>query len=157
MLAVPLDEFDEIGREFGKVGQCFMDHHRIGSRGSRRRASRRALTRNPLALHQKDGLIVFAGQDGVIAFDEHDGWSIRAERAACNIIIAQLETTHYTHNKPDSMGLLFKNPIRMGEDESGWKSGLDSTAICRGRGYAGAGSKPRGMNIQHPTSSRKEE
>jgi hypothetical protein len=59
----------------------------------------------------------------VIAFDEHDGWSIRAERAACNIIIAQLETTHYTHNKPDSMGLLFKNPIRMGEDESHQEQG----------------------------------
>ena len=103
MLAVPLDEFDQIGREFGKVGQRFMDHHRLGSRGSRRRASGRALGLNTLALHQKDGLIVFAGQDGAIAFDEHDGWSIRPEGAACNIIIALLETTRYTHNMPDSM------------------------------------------------------
>ena len=73
MLAVPLDELDELGREFGKVGQRFMDHHRLGSGDSRRRAPRRALGRDALALHQKDGLIVFAGQDGAIAFDEHDG------------------------------------------------------------------------------------
>ncbi len=32
---------------------------------------------------------------------------------------------------------------------SGWKSGLDSTAICRGTGYRGMGEKPSGLNIQH--------
>ena len=117
-LAVPLDQFDEIGREFGKVGQRFMDHHRLGSGGSRSGAPGRALGRDAFTLHQKDGLIVFAGQDGTIAFDEHDAGSIGVGREGCNTIIALLETTHYMHNKPAGMGLPRNNPIRMGEDES---------------------------------------
>ena len=72
-LAVPLDEVDQFGREFGKVGQGLMDHHRLGSGGSGGGAPGRALGRDAFALHQEDGLIVFAGQDGAIAFDEHDG------------------------------------------------------------------------------------
>ena len=111
---MPLDQFDQIGREFGKVGQRFMDHHRLGSGSARRRASGRALGRDALALHQKDRLIVFASQDGAIAFDEHDAGSIGAERKGGNMIIKLLETTYYTHNKPAGMGFSFTNPIRIG-------------------------------------------
>jgi hypothetical protein len=72
VFAVPFDELDEIGRKLGKVGQCFMDHHRFGGGGPNRGASRRTLGRDALALYQEDGRIVLAGQDGAIAFDEHD-------------------------------------------------------------------------------------
>ena len=82
-------------------------------------ASRGTLGWDAFALHQKDGLIVFAGQDGTIAFDEHDGGSIGAGREGRNIIITLLETTYHTHNKPDGMGFSLKNPSRMGEDELG--------------------------------------
>jgi hypothetical protein len=95
-----------------------MDHHRLGGRGSSSGAPGRTLGRDALALHQKDGLIVFTGQDGAIAFDEHDAWSIGVEREGCNTIIALLETTLYTHNKPAGMGLSFINHFAIGEDES---------------------------------------
>jgi hypothetical protein len=137
MLAVPLDELDQIGREFGKVGQRFMDHHRLGSGGSRRRAPGRALGRDAFTLHQKDGLIVFTGQDGVIAFDEHDGWSIGAESEVCNINITLLETTYYTHNKPTGMRFSVKNPVRLGEHQS------DGERVPFRAGEGNPGASPR--------------
>jgi len=118
MLAVPFDDLDEIRGQFGKIGQRFMNHDRFGSGCSRGGATGRALGRDAFTLHQKDGLIVFAGQDGTIAFDEHDAGSIGVRREGCNTIIALLETTHYMHNKPAGMVLLRNNPILMGEDES---------------------------------------
>ena len=128
---MPLDQFDEIGWEFGKVGQRLMDHHRLGSGGPGSGAPGRALGRDAFTLHQKDGLIVSAGQDGTIAFDEHDAGSIGVERKGCNTIIALLETTHYMHNKPAGMGLLCNNPIRMGEDEPD-ASGSRNNGRCPG-------------------------
>ena len=72
-LTVPLDEVDEIRRQFGKIGQRFMNHDRFGGGGSGSRAPRRPLARNAFALHQEDGLVGFAAQQRVVAFNEHDG------------------------------------------------------------------------------------
>ena len=102
-LTVPLDEADEIRRQFGKIGQRFMDHDRLGSGGSGGGTPGRALGRDALALHQKDGLVVFAGQDGVIAFDEHAG-SIRAGSRWRKVYIALLETTRLMQYMPVGIG-----------------------------------------------------
>ena len=93
-LTVPLDEVDEIRRQFGKIGQRFMDHDRFGGGGSGGRAPRRALGRNAFALHQEDGLVGFAAQQRVVAFNEHVGQSISAEAGGCKINISLLETTY---------------------------------------------------------------
>ena len=118
MLAVPVDQLDEIGRESGKIGQRLMNDHRSRRERSGGGASRRAFGRDTLALYQQDGLVVFASQDGVIAFDEHDAGSIGAETAGCNIIIPLLETTLHTHNEPADTGFSFTNSVPMGEDQS---------------------------------------
>ena len=123
-LTVPLDEVDEIRRQFGKIGQRFMDHDRFGGRGSGGRAPRRALGRNAFTLHQEDRLVVFAAQHRVVAFDEHDGGSIRAKRRGCKINMALLETTHLEQETRtgtvDSTG----KPSPMGEDQSDEESRL---------------------------------
>jgi hypothetical protein len=136
-LAVPLDEVDEIRRQFGEIGQGLMHHNRSRSRSSGSGASRGTLGWDAFALHQKDGLIVFAGQDGAIAFDEHDGGSIGAGREGRNIIITLLETTHHTHNKPDGMGFSLKNPSRMGEDESDDPAEVEKLKAEITRGFYG--------------------
>jgi hypothetical protein len=129
VFAVPLDQFDEIGRELGKVGQRFMDDHRFGGGGSGSGAPGRALGRHAFALDQEDGLVLFARQDAAVAFDEHDTWSIGVEREGCNMIIALLETTLYTHNKPAGMWLSFTNPFAMGEDEPDYGPGANTSWI----------------------------
>ena len=110
VFAVPLDQFDEIGRELGKVGQRFMDDHRFGGGGSGSGAPGRALGRHAFALDQEDGLVLFARQDAAVAFDEHDGWNIRVERGRRKIYIALLETTLQTHNKPDGVEAFIHKP-----------------------------------------------
>ena len=92
-MAVPLDEFDQIRRKFGKIGQSLMNNDRFGGWGSGEGPPRRALGRNAFTLHQKDRLVVFAAQHRVVALNEHDGWSIRAERGKIKINVALLETT----------------------------------------------------------------
>ena len=77
---MPLDQFDEIRRKLGKIGQGFMNHNRFGSGGSGGGAPRWPLGRDAFALHQEDGLVAFAAQQRVVAFNEHSGGSIRAER-----------------------------------------------------------------------------
>jgi hypothetical protein len=62
----------------------------------------------------------------VIAFDEHDVWSLGAEREGGNIIIPLLETTYHTHNNAAGMALSFINPVPMGEDESDNDSGANT-------------------------------
>src|SRR5260370_25539189 len=79
-LAVPLNEFEEIRRKFGKIGQGFMNHDRFRGGGSGRRAPTRTRCRKALALHPKDRLVGFSAQDGGGARKKHDGWSIRAEQ-----------------------------------------------------------------------------
>jgi hypothetical protein len=74
-----------------------VDHYRLGSRAPGSGTPRRAFGWDPLALHQEDGLIVFAGQDSVVAFDKHDFWNIRAQVPRRKINIALLETTHQMH------------------------------------------------------------
>ena len=51
------------------------------SGGSRGGASRRTFGGDAFALHQKDGLVGFAREQGVIAFDEHAEASVRQEGA----------------------------------------------------------------------------
>ena len=92
-LAVPLDELDQIRRKFGKIGQRFMNYDGFGGRGSGGGPARRALGRNAFALHQEDRLVVFAAQDRMVAFDEHDGASIGGECGEYKINNAILETT----------------------------------------------------------------
>src|SRR5439155_18683046 len=113
-LAVPLNEFEEIRRKFGKIGQGFMNHDRFLGGGSGRRAPRRTLGRNALALHQEDRLVVFAAQHGVVALKEHDGWSIRAGEGEGKINMVELETTHLEHKTRASTSALPQKPLTMG-------------------------------------------
>src|SRR5437870_7246076 len=113
-LAVPLNEFEEIRRKFGKIGQGFMNHDRFRGGGSGHRAPRRTLGRNALALHQEDRLVVFAAQHGVVALKEHDGWSIRAEEGEGKINMVELETTHLEHKTRASTSALPQKPRTMG-------------------------------------------
>jgi hypothetical protein len=98
--AVALDDLDKLGRKLRKVRQGFVDHYRLGSRGPGSGTPRRAFGWDTPALHQEDGLIVFAGQDGVVAFNEHDVWNIGARAPRRKINIALLETTHQMHESP---------------------------------------------------------
>src|SRR5437879_11828236 len=113
-LAVPLNEFEEIRRKFGKIGQGFMNHDRFLGGGCVRRAPRRTVGRNALALHQEDRLVVFAAQHGVVALKEHDGWSIRAEEGEGKINMVELETTHLEHKTRASTAALPQKPLTMG-------------------------------------------
>ena len=70
------------------------------------------------SLDQEDRLVVLAGQDRVIAFDEHVVGSIRGRRGGCKKNIVQLDTTGQTHKTPVGVRNSFKNPARMGEDQS---------------------------------------
>ena len=97
-MAVPLDEVDKIRRQFGQIGQGLMHHDRFRSRSSGSGAPRGTLGRDAFALHQEDRLVVSAAQHRVVAFDEHDGRSIRAEGEESKIYIALLETTHLEQN-----------------------------------------------------------
>jgi hypothetical protein len=94
VFAVPVNEFDEVRREFGKISQRLMDDHRFGARGTSGGTSGRAFGGDASALHQKDGLVVLAGQARVVAFKEHDGQRISEEAGVCKINITMLETTY---------------------------------------------------------------
>src|SRR5260370_19970257 len=113
-LAVTLNEFEEIRRKFGKIGQGFMNHDRFRGGGSGRRAPRGTLGRNALALHQKDRLVVFSPQHGVVALKEHDGWSIREEEGKGKINMVIFETTHLKHKTRDSTAAFTQKPLTMG-------------------------------------------
>src|SRR6266446_4826868 len=91
-----------------------MHHHRFGDRGSGSGTPGRALGSHALALHQQHGLVVFAGQDGAVAFDEHDGWSIRVKRIGRQINIALLETTLLLHKTPAGVMHLIRKPYSDG-------------------------------------------
>src|SRR5260370_16495398 len=99
-LAVTLNEFEEIRRKFGKIGQGFMNHDRFRGGGSGRRAPRRTLGRNALALHQEDRLVVFAAQHGVVALKEHGGWGLRSGEGGGKINVVIFDTTHLQHKPP---------------------------------------------------------
>ena len=90
---MPFDEFDQIRRKFGKIGQGFVNHDRFGGRSSGGGPPRRTLGRNAFALHQQDRLVVFATQHRVVAFDEHDSASIGSDGGKDKINNAVLETT----------------------------------------------------------------
>ena len=117
-LAVPLDEVNKIGRQLGKIGQSFMNHDRPGSGGSGSGTPRRPLARNALALHQEDGLVAFAAQHRVVAFNEHDGVNIRAEREERKINVAVLDTTHCPQETRTGTADSTNKPLPMGEDLS---------------------------------------
>jgi hypothetical protein len=128
--AVALDELDKLGRKLRKVCQSFVDHYRLGSRAPGSGTPRRAFGWDPLALHQEDGLIVFAGQDSVVAFDEHDVWNIRAQVPRCKINIALLETTDQTlKNLIITLDLTQKLPTDGGRSVSSRWSAV-SASLC---------------------------
>ena len=122
-LAVPLDEVNQIGRQLGKIGQSFMHHDRPGSGGSGSGTPRRPLARNALALDQENGLVAFATQHRVVAFNEHDGVSIRAELEERKIYVAVLDTTHYTQKTRTGTADSANKPLPMGEDQSDKRGG----------------------------------
>ena len=115
-LAVPLDEVNQIGRQLGKIGQSFMNYDRPGSGGSGSGTPRRPLARNALALHQENGLVAFAAQHRVVAFDEHDGVNIRAELEERKIYVAVLDTTLYPQETRTGTADSTNKPLPMGED-----------------------------------------
>jgi hypothetical protein len=88
VLAVPVNQFDELRREFGQIGQRFMDHYRFGGRGAGGWTTGRAFGGDPFALDEKDGLVVLTVQSGAVAFDKHDGGSLRGELEGCKINMA---------------------------------------------------------------------
>src|SRR5260370_41998289 len=59
-LAVTLNEFEEIRRKFGKIGQGFMNHDRFRGGGYGRTAPRGTPGRYALALHHKDPTVLSA-------------------------------------------------------------------------------------------------
>jgi hypothetical protein len=93
VFAVPVNEFDEVRRELGKIRQRLMDDHRFEARGTRGGTSGRAFGGDAFALHQEDGLVVLAGQARVVAFKEHDGQRISERTGTRNIYSTILETT----------------------------------------------------------------
>ena len=113
---MPLDEVNQIGRQLGKIGQSFMHHDRPGSGGSGSGTPRRPLARNAFALDQENGLVAFATQHRVVAFNEHDGVNIRAEREERKIYVAVLDTTHYAQKTRTGTADSANKPLPMGED-----------------------------------------
>jgi len=76
MFAVSVNQFDEIGRQLGKIGQRFVDHPPFGRRGASGGTPGPPLGRHALALDQENGLIAFAAEPGAIALNEHDNGSL---------------------------------------------------------------------------------
>ena len=125
MFAVPVNEFDEVRRELGKIRPRLMDDHRFEARGTRGGTSGRAFGGDAFARHQEDGLVVLAGQAGVVAFDEHASRRIGDKAAACKIIMALLETTLKGHKRRANTGDSVQKPGSGGGRSVGGYNGFD--------------------------------
>ena len=102
------------------------------------------------SLDQEDRLVVLAGQDRVIAFDEHVVGSIRGRRGGCKKNIVQLDTTGQTHKTPVGVRNSFKNPARMGEDQSGNEKTIPCGTVVRGGAAGERRGRPAGRGAEAP-------